>query len=113
MDKDESFDKLLEQTMRAGDKPALSGSCLDAETLAAWGGNLLSASERAAAEMHLAECDRCLAVLASIAKTEPPPSTAQRSQWISVRWLVPAATAAVGVAAWVLVHQPEPAPSVE
>jgi hypothetical protein len=108
MDKDQSFDKLLQQTMSPGEKPGAADPCLDAETLAAWGGNLLSASERASAEMHLAECDRCLAVLAAIAKTDPPSSTAPSSRWISVRWLVPAATAAMGVAAWVLVHQPQP-----
>jgi len=105
MDKDQSFDELLRQTMSLGEKPAVSSPCLDAERLAAWNGNSLSLPERAAAEMHLAECDRCLAVLAAIAKTDPPPSVAP-SRWFSVRWLVPATTAAVAVSAWVLLQQP-------
>jgi len=96
MDKDQSLDALLRQTMPAGETPAVASPCLDAETLAAWMADSLSQAERASAEVHLAGCDRCLAVVAAIAKTEPPPSLAPRSRWFSVRWLVPAATAAVG-----------------
>ena len=79
-------------------------NCLDAETIAAWMDGSLSERERAAAEAHAADCDRCLAVLAAVAKTVPPPQKAARPSWLSVRWLVPIATAAVAVVAWIAVQ---------
>ena len=85
-------------------------NCLDAETIAAWMDGSLSERERTAAEAHAADCDRCLAVLAAVAKTVPPPQKAARPSWLpglsglSARWLVPIATAAVAVVAWVAVQ---------
>ena len=78
--------------------------CLDAETIAAWMDGSLPERERAAAEAHAADCDRCLAVLAAVAKTTPPPQKAARPAWLSVRWLVPIATAAVAVVTWIAVQ---------
>jgi hypothetical protein len=109
-DKDESLDRLLKHPARARSHGRSQGSCLDAETLAAWMDDSLPPAERAAAETHAADCDRCLAVLASIAKTSPPPSAAPRPSWLSVRWLVPLTSAAVAIAAWVLISPGSRAP---
>ena len=89
-------------------------NCLDADTIAAWMDGSLPERERAAAEAHAADCDRCLAVLAAVAKTVPPPQKAARPSWLSVRWLVPITTAAVAVVAWtVLQDQPQPVRQVD
>ena len=47
--------------------------CLDADTLAAWADGALQGKELAAAELHASQCSRCLAVLAAIERTAPPP----------------------------------------
>ena len=106
MNKDESIDPLLRRTARtrAGTPP--QGDCLDAETLAAWTDGSLTAVQRSAAETHAADCDRCLSVLAAIARTNPPPSATQRPAWLSFRWLVPLTTAAVAITAWILIQEP-------
>ncbi len=111
MNKDESLDRMLERTARARADARPQGACLDPEALAAWMDGSLTARERAAVETHAADCDRCLAMLAAIAKTIPPPAAAQRRPWLAVRWLVPLATAAVAVTVWVFVPEPQPAPS--
>lgn len=104
MKKDHSLHELIERTARAGAEPPPPGGCLDAETLAAWTDGSLTAQERAVAETHVADCDRCLAMLAAVAKTEPPPSASPRAHWFSVRWLVPLTTAAVVATGWMLVQ---------
>jgi hypothetical protein len=80
---------------------------LDAGTIAAWAEGSLSAAERDAAEAHAADCERCLAVVAAMARTAPPP-VAARPSWSPLRWLVPLTTAAVAVTAWVVVREPAP-----
>ena len=110
MDKDQSTDKLLHRTLSAGDQLNAPGACLDAGLLAALSEGAMSSSERAAAEMHVADCDRCLAVLAAIARTDPAPSVATERGWFPVRWLVPLATAAVAMAAWILIPTRQPLP---
>jgi hypothetical protein len=110
MSEDFSFDRLLRRTSGARGEPRPAGGCLDAEMLAAWADGSLTATERAAAETHAADCDRCLAVLAAIATTAPPPSVSPGSKWFSVRWLVPVTTAAVAVTAWMIVGGPQDLP---
>ncbi|MBA2260209.1 MAG: hypothetical protein H0W18_15040 [Acidobacteria bacterium] len=97
------MDRLLRGRTRARADVRPYGPCLDAETLAAWTDGSLTAVERTAAETHAADCARCLAVLAAIAKTTPPPSAIQRHSWRSFRWLLPLATAAVAISVWVLI----------
>jgi hypothetical protein len=82
------------------------GACLEAETLAAWTDGTLSPVERTAVEAHAADCERCLAVLAAIAKTTPPLSAVRRPSWFSVRWLAPITAAAVAITVWVIVQEP-------
>jgi hypothetical protein len=84
--------------------PATTAACVDAETLAAWVDNGLPKAEAAAVEMHLAECERCTAMVATFARTIPDAPVAE-SLWTRwhLRWLVPLATAATVAAVWVLV----------
>lgn len=113
MNKDDTLHRLLERSARPRGDVRPPGTCLEAETLAAWTDGSLSPAERTAVEAHAADCERCLAVLAAIAKTTPPPSAIQRPSWFSVRWLAPITAAAVAIAAWVIVQEtsvPLPAP---
>ncbi len=98
-----------------------TAACIDAETLAAWADSGLSKSDAAAVETHLADCERCTAMLATFTRTIPETPVAQ-SLWTRwhLRWLVPAATAATVAALWVLVPRPDssqmtigPAPTTE
>jgi hypothetical protein len=100
MDKDQSLDRLLGRASRVRPDARPDGACLDAETLAGWVDGSLPAAQRSSLEAHAADCERCLAVLAAIATTEPPPSRSHRPSWLSVRWLVPLATAAL-ISVWV------------
>jgi hypothetical protein len=96
-------------------------ACIDAETLAAWADGGLSQSDAAAVETHLADCDRCTAMLATFVRTAPevPAPESLWTRW-HLRWLVPAATAATVAALYVLVPRPasqvttsSPAPTTE
>ncbi|CAN5829535.1 hypothetical protein BH18ACI5_BH18ACI5_19360 [soil metagenome] len=105
MNKDQSFDKLLERTARPREQRQALDDCLDAEMLAAWSDGALTPAERAVAEAHAAGCDRCLAMLGAMAQSAPPPSTAERAGWFSIRWLVPLGAAAVALIALVVVQR--------
>jgi len=109
MNQDQSFDRLIGQASPPKREPA-SGACLEADVLAALADGSLSNDERAAAEAHAADCDRCLAVVAAIARTAPPASTSVKPAWLQLRWLVPLTTAAVAVTVWVLIQTPERIP---
>ena len=50
------------------------GQCPDAETLAAWADGTIYGAEADGLEAHLADCQRCQAVLATFAATEPEPA---------------------------------------
>ena len=90
------------------DAQTTSSACIDAETLAAWADGGLSKDEAAMVEVHLADCERCTAMLATFARTIPqlPAAGSLWTRW-HLRWLVPAATAATVAALWVLVPRPE------
>ena len=103
MKEENGFDRLLERAAQPRDGRPPIGTCLDAETLAAWTDGSLTAGERTAAEAHAADCDRCLAVLTAIAKTAPPPMDQARPSWFSVRWLVPATMAVAAAGIFVLI----------
>jgi hypothetical protein len=99
------FDRPIARAARPhGQEP--TSACLDAESLAAWTDGTLRPDERAAAEAHVADCGRCLQLLAVMARTEPRPTVGARSSWFSVRWLVPLTTAAVAITAWVIIRDP-------
>jgi hypothetical protein len=117
---DDQLDRLLRRAARTGIDRGPRGECLDPETLAAWIDGTLSPVQRSAAEAHAADCERCLALLAAMAQTAPPPSVARAPRWSLLRWAVPLATAAVAITVWTVLQQPpliqsperdEPAPS--
>ena len=51
--------------------------CVDAETLAAWADGGLPKGEAAAVESHLADCERCTAMLATFVRTTPDAPAAE------------------------------------
>lgn len=101
-ERDRSIEWLLRQSLKA---PRRGGtdSCIDAETLAAWADGGLSGAALETAQLHVADCARCQALIGALARTEPPvqrPEAAPR-RWLA--WLVPLAAAATAVAVWVAV----------
>ena len=103
-DRNGAFDRLL-KSAQPDRSAGPAGACLDADTVAAWAENSLTSAERAAAEHHAADCARCQALLAAMARTGPVESP-QRSRWVPalVRWGLPL-TAAAAVALWVAVDR--------
>src|SRR5258706_15365877 len=89
--------RLLRDTLRARAATSPSRDCLDAETAAAWADGTLNRQERAAVEAHAADCARCQAMIAAMARTAPP--TPARSWWrMPARgWLVPLTAAAAAL----------------
>jgi hypothetical protein len=103
-DRDATIDRLL--AGRAAPSPAgPTPTCLDADTLAAWADDVLSAAEVNAAEAHAADCARCQAMLAAMVKTAPLAHASAASSWWlpSFRWLVPVTAAAAAVLIWTIV----------
>ena len=104
-ERESSFERLLRDTLRAG-APTVSDTshvdgCLDAETLAAWAEQTLSSRERSAAEAHAADCARCQAMLAAMARTTP---AAVEAPWWRVHmmaWMVPMSAAAAALILWI------------
>ena len=88
--------------------PDTRAACIDAETLAAWADGGLPRAEAAVVETHLADCERCTAMVATFARTIPDAPIVEPlwKRW-HLRWLVPVATAATVAALWVLVPRPE------
>jgi hypothetical protein len=97
--------RLLRESLRAGTAREASSSCVDAEVLAAWFDDTLSAAERAAAEAHASNCPRCQALLSAMSRiAEPPAGSRPAHTWwrtSRARWLVPLTAAAAAVLLWV------------
>ena len=79
---------------------------LDAETVAAWMDGGLDPRSFAAAEAHASNCERCQALLATVAKTIPPDvrvvsGVSRIWKW----WLAPLAVTAAAVTLWIVVPQ--------
>jgi hypothetical protein len=106
-DRDNTIDRLLagRATRRPGDPSDPTDACLDADTLAAWADGALDAGALSAAETHAADCARCQAMLAAMARTTPlAPAQAVAPWWKpAVRWLVPLTAAAAAVLVWTIV----------
>jgi len=94
------LDDLLRETLRAraADQAAV---CLDAESAAAFIDGTMSARARDAAEVHLADCPRCQALLGALVRTTPPP--VERAWWRrpAMAWLAPLTAAATALAIWI------------
>jgi hypothetical protein len=84
---------------------------LDAETVAAWIDGGLDATSLAAAEAHASNCERCQALLATVARTLPSeiapgfiaPAFRRGIRWRW--WLAPIAATAAAVMLWMVVPQ--------
>ena len=111
-DRDESVDRLLKRTLRGAANPSTPATCADGETLAAWTAGALRSHEAAAVEQHLADCDRCQAMLSTFVRTTPaaPPAEPLWHRW-RLQWLVPLATAATALALWVAMPTDRPSPT--
>ena len=103
-ERDTSIERMLAKALRAQTSARATGDCLDAETIAAWVDDALPARERAAAQAHVADCERCQALVAAAIKTMPAPVA--RSPWrlSFMGWLVPLTVAAAAIAIWVNVN---------
>ena len=80
-------------------------NCLDAETLAAWFDDGLSAAALEEVRSHVAGCARCQALVGAIGRTRaaaPMPQAERAPRWW-LAWAVPAAAAATALAIWVAV----------
>ena len=117
-ERDQSIERLLRQSrqvLQAPDDGAVSDSCLDSETLAAWADGGLSGPAREAAQSHVADCARCQALVGTLARinTVIPPAQSEQAARGWLRWIAPlAATAAAlaAVALWVAVPRDAGAP---
>jgi hypothetical protein len=97
VNRDTSFERLIRRALQAS-TTSPRGECLDAATVAALADATLPADERTAAEAHAADCERCQALLAAMARSAVDPAPVHTRWWRApaVRWLAPitAATAA-------------------
>src|SRR4029078_4505803 len=88
---------LLRETLRGRMTPDPAAGCLDSEALAAWSGGALDARARGAVERHPADCARCQALLAAMARTEPQPAPSRWWRPSTFGWLAPLAAAAAAI----------------
>ena len=71
-ERDRSIERLLRESLATA--PAGTGSCLDAEMLAAWVEGGLVGGQLTAAQEHVAGCSACQATLAALVRTTPTES---------------------------------------
>jgi len=95
--RDAETDRLLRATLQPG---VHAETCPGPDMLAAYAEGALAPAERDGIEVHFAECHRCQEALAFMARTSTAPDAAPPSRegrWWSLRlrWLIPAAAAAV------------------
>ncbi len=119
---DETFESALAESLRR--QQGAGDDCPDAGWLAAFWDQSLAPEERVRFEAHAAQCTRCQASLAALARTADvgdqlaPETTAHGLAWLlDWRWVAPVATVAVVMlAVWVIepgsgspTERPEPA----
>jgi hypothetical protein len=103
-DRDATIDRLLAGRATRSQGPS-TDACLEADTFAAWADGALDAGALATAEAHAADCARCQAMLAAMARTAPlAPAEVVAPWWKpALRWLVPLTAAAAAVLVWTVV----------
>jgi hypothetical protein len=102
-----SIDKLLREALAARAAASPPTPCPDAAIIAALAERTLPARERSGAEAHVADCARCQAVLAALARTMPP--AAARVWWRrpAFVWVAPLTAAAAALIIWTAVPRRE------
>ena len=99
--RDRALEHLLRNTPPAS---ADTTPCVDAETMAAWMDGGLDAQTMAATELHLSNCARCQAIVATVVRSEPTaPAVAPWWSRMHLRWLVPLTAAAAATVLWMVV----------
>jgi hypothetical protein len=98
-ERDRSVERLLKATPRSAMPGAPSPACLDAGAIASWAEATLGPDEAARVETHLADCERCQAVLAAFARAEPQAAQAAPA-WRRWAVLVPMTAATAALALW-------------
>src|SRR3954454_7720675 len=100
------MDHLLRRALQGESGAAATPDCVDPETLAAWADGSLSGVALRRAEHHAADCSRCQAMLAAMARTVPETTARPWWQVLTARWVVPVAATATALVVWVAVdHQ--------
>jgi hypothetical protein len=103
-ERDQSTEQLLRQSLRTPHHDGVTDSCLDAETLAAWGDGALSGAALETVQLHVADCARCqdmVGALARIDSTTPQTESVRASRrWLA--WLVPLTAATAALVLWVV-----------
>jgi hypothetical protein len=112
-DRDTTIDHLLGSTLKRSARADLAGACLDAETLAAWADDALDRQERAAVESHAAVCERCQAMMATLARAEHAHAAATvvnqpARRFPALAWLIPVTAIAAALLVWIAVPQRGP-----
>ncbi|HUR35758.1 MAG TPA: hypothetical protein VM032_18265 [Vicinamibacterales bacterium] len=111
-------DRVLDQWLRRSrlEPDTVADACLDAETAAAWVDGALDGQRLDDVQVHVADCARCQALMASLASTTPAksgtaalPDTSSWRRWLT--WAVPmtaAATALIAVVVWLNAPESQP-----
>ena len=108
-ERERSVERLLRESLATSANAPATGSCLDAEMLAAWLDGGLAGSQLTAAQEHVAGCGSCQATLAALVRATPmaPEPEPWWRRALDARWLVPVAATATALAIWVLVPREE------
>ena len=110
-------EQVLEQWLKqsGGARSAPTPECLDAETAGAWADGRLGGAALAEAQLHVADCARCQALMATLLRTTPQQvaaALAPKRRWLV--WAMPMAAAAVlVVGAFVWTNTPAPIAPVD
>jgi hypothetical protein len=137
-DRERNFENALASHLRANSSAGGShGACANAETLAAYQERSLGPEQMTSLKTHVAECERCMQILAHLQATDEipvpaenmaPQATAAANSGVRVfparratlwRWVAPAGALAAALLVWVAVREnnslriPPQAPSVD
>jgi Putative zinc-finger len=107
-------DRLLRDVLHDAASTTPSPICVDADALASWADGTMGRTARAAFEAHAAACARCQALMAAMARTEPPTTESPWWRRSVFAWIVPlaaASAAAVIVVNVVMSERGVPAPA--
>src|SRR5215471_1358819 len=100
-------DRLLRDALHDSASKTPSSMCVDADALAAWADGTMAGADRVAFEIHAAGCARCQALMAAMARTEPPPIEPAWWRRPFYSWMMPLAVATAAIIIVVFLAIPE------